>query len=128
MAVEINITDVGFPKDVPALKPWEAAFEKERSYKFGFATSVIIGPGGKSPFGTSGCGHKEDYEKSISYHPDKYVKWLEETLERYQQARAIVEDKSLDDETRQAKLKEISERCLAQIKEAAACKRKEREK
>jgi hypothetical protein len=124
VAVEINITDQGFPKDVEGLKPWENAFNKDPRYEVAFTTSVVIGPGGKSAFGTAGCGHKEDWKDSASYHPEKYIRFLEASLDRYSRAKAIAEDKNLSQEERMKKLKEIQAECLKAISEAAKCKRK----
>jgi hypothetical protein len=123
VAVGINITDVGFPKDVAGLKLWEGAFEKERSFKVGFATSVVLGPGGQMPFGTSGCGHREEWKTSINYHPEKYLKFLDESRERHLKAKAVVEDKELDEAARAAKLKELGAETLKAIQEAAKCVR-----
>lgn len=126
IAVEINITDQGFPKDVDGLKPWENAFSKDQKFEFGFTTSVVIGPGGKGAFGTSGCGHKEDYEESASYHPDKYLKFLADSLDRYARAKAVVEDKSLSAEDRAKKLKDLQAECVKAISDAAQCKKKKK--
>ncbi len=125
VAVEVNITGTGFPKDVPALKLWERAYDKDPSFKFGFATSVVIGPGGASPFGTSGCGHTFEWDTSINYHPEKYLKYLDESLERYGRAKAIAEDKALGQEERAAKLKEMQAEILKALQEAAKCRKKQ---
>jgi hypothetical protein len=122
-AVEINITDQGFPKEVPALKPWENAFTKDPRYEFGFTTSVVIGPGAKGAFGTSGCGHKEDHPTSPSYHPDRYLEFLDAALERYRRAVKIADDPALAERERADRLRSLQEEIAEAIKEGARCAR-----
>lgn len=125
VAVEINITESGFPQEAPALKLWEKAFAKDRRYRFGFATSVVIGPGGSMPFGTSGCGHSGEWEISANYHPDRYLKFLEESFGRYQKAKGVAEDRSLSADDRSAKLKNLTSEVVRAIQEAAKCRKSE---
>jgi hypothetical protein len=120
----INVTDTGFPEEAPGLKPWQAAYEKEPNYKVAFATSVVLGADGRGAFGTSGCGHQGEWKVSINYHGDKFLAYLEGAAQRFQAARKIAADGSLDAEARDAKLQAIREKCAAQIKEAATCKLK----
>lgn len=91
VAVEINITDRGFP-DLPALKPWEIAFDKKKSYRFGFATTAIIGPDGAQSFGHSGSGYMHEFEASTNYHPEKFLAYLEASLDRYARACRVLKD------------------------------------
>lgn len=111
VAVEINVTDQGFPKDVPGLKPWERAFSQDRRYRFGFATSVVLTPDGTAALGTSGCGHRWEWETSINYHAEKFRKYLEGCLDRF------VRLKSGDD------LAALRKETIAQIREANRCRR-----
>lgn len=124
VSVEINVTETGFPEDIPALKPWKNAFEKDPSYKVGFATSVVIGPGGAGAFGTSGCGHMDEWKESINYHADKFKGDLESSLARYKKAKETAEDKTLEGDAKAAKLKEIGDECVKAIAEAAKCRKK----
>lgn len=123
VAVEVNITDRGFPRGVAGLKPWEEAFGKDRRYRFGFATSVVLGPQGNAAFGTSGCGHLEEWESSINYHPEKYLTFLDESLARYRRALAIARDAGLSAEARAGKLHEVAADNRRAIQEAARCRK-----
>ena len=127
VAVELNITDKGFPKDVAGLKLWESAFAKDKRYQYGFATSVVLGPLGNIPYGTSGCGHTWEYDTSINYDAAKYFTFLEESTGRLTKARAILEDASLSADEKKAKFEALKEEILKQLHEANRC-RKPREK
>lgn len=119
LAVEINITDKGFPKDVPGLKSWEQAFDLgKRSYQFGFATSVVLSPDGKYPLGTSGSGHQDEWETSINYHADKYLKFLTDSLARYHRIESLEADKSKPPAEKAKELQSIRAEVLQQISEA----------
>lgn len=81
---------------------------------------MVIGPEGRCAFGTSGSGYLWEYESSINYRPDKYRKFLDESLARFQKAKAIAEDTALDAKARDAKLRELYLEILASLKEANA--------
>ena len=123
VAVEINISDTGFPKDVRALKAWERAYKKNWRSKFGFATSVVINPTGKYALGTSGCGHTWEWDTSINYDPKKYVKLLDECLDRFARARKLEEADPDAQETKQDWLK-LSGEIIKSIREANRCKKR----
>lgn len=123
VAIEVNLTDTGFPKDVPALAPWEKAFESDWKFEYGFATSVVIGPGAKGAFGTSGCGHTQEWDTSISYHADKYAKFLDESLDRFRRAEAILKDTTKSAEQKLSDMTAMKEEIQKAITEAAKCKK-----
>jgi hypothetical protein len=104
IVVELNITDDGFPKEVPGLKPWETAYNANKMYNVAFATSVVLGPTGKWAFGSSGSGHSYEAETAANYHADRFLKFLNESHERYDRAVKIEGDKSLSDAERKVKL------------------------
>lgn len=123
VAVEVNLSDRGFPREIPALKPWEAAYEKNWRHKFGFATSVAVTPDGNGALGTSGCGHTWELDTSINYDPAKYLALLDGCLDRFKRARAILEDKTLPDADRAAKGKALRDEVIQQLSEANRCKK-----
>jgi hypothetical protein len=111
VAVEINITDQGFPK-IDGLKPWEIAFDKKKSYKFGFATTAVLSPDGRQFFGHSGSGHLHEFETSTNYHPEKFLAYLKASHERFTRARQVVKDV---EEDRPEKVREYVGWALEQI-------------
>lgn len=118
MAVEINLTDQGFPKDAPALSLWERAYGTKDAFKSAFATSLVMGPNGKWPFGSSGSGYLADFGNAINYHPDMFAKYLDESLARWKRAVAIASDEALDEAARKAKLDALYSEILRSIKSA----------
>ena len=101
-----------------ALKLWEKAFDKSVTYEFGFATSVAIEPDGKYPLGTSGSGHIQEYETSTNYHPEKYLKFLDDSVSRLHRLRAVGEDKSLTPQQRAVKIRELQAEIIESLQEA----------
>jgi len=122
IAVEINITDKGFPKDVRALKLWEAAYKKNWKSKFGFATSVVINPTGKYAVGTSGCGHTWEWDTSINYDAKKYNTYLNESLDRFARAKALEDADPRDPETARD-LRKLRAEVIKSLQEANRCKK-----
>ena len=118
--LEINLTDDGFPTELPALQLWEKAYKSKASFKVGFATTVIVEPKGKYPLGTSGSGYLGEYDTAINYHTDRYRRFLDESLERAVRARELETSTTLTPAERAARHKKLSEDILRQIREANA--------
>ena len=115
IAIELNITDDGFPKDVPALKPWENAYNANKLYTVAFATSTVIGPTGKWFFGDSGSGHSYQADTAPNYHPDLYLKFLATCKDRYERALAIESDKTISETARKLKLAALQAEILKSV-------------
>lgn len=126
IAVKLNVTDDGWPEGVPALAAWKEAYTRDWRHKYGFATSAVIGPDGQWVYGTSGSGYKWEWETAINYHPEKYVAYLDECLDRYRRAQAILADDTLSELERKAKLLKVRGEILAQLIEANKRGRKPR--
>jgi hypothetical protein len=95
IAVDNNISDLGWPANTPALMPWQRWLSTHpNNAKNGFTTSVVVTPDGSMPLGTSGSGYVAEWHTSICYDPDKYLGFLEGAQQKYQQYRSIaaVED------------------------------------
>ncbi len=101
--LEFNVTR-GFPEQFPGLKLWEKAYERKFKSLLGFTTTVILSPDGQRPLGTAGMGYKWQFDSSASYRPDKYLLFLDQSLARFQSARAIENDPRLGAEEKQKKL------------------------
>ena len=121
VAVEVNITDHGFPEEVEALKPWKKAYETNWRHQFGFATSVVIGPWGKGALGTSGCGHTWEWDTSINYDPAKYDTFLDQCLDRFRRVNALILDQTRTAERKEAEVKAIYVEIVKSIAAANRC-------
>lgn len=116
--LEINITDDGFPSTIPGLKLWEKAYKSSVSFKVGFATTVVTDPKGKYPLGTSGSGYLGDYDEAINYHTDKYLQFLDGSLNRARRAHELEANMSLTAPERASKRQKLTEEILKQIHDA----------
>ncbi len=124
VALEINITDDGFPKELPGLALWQKAYENDKKLAFGFATTVALSPDGRFPLGTSGCVHLPHWDSTIGYEPAKFLAYLGECLDRHTRARAIAEDTSKPAEGREADRKKLAAEILRQLEQANPCSAK----
>ena len=114
-----NVSEVGFPTELPALEPWARYYaETERSH-VGFFGHVVVGTGGRGAFGYAGSGHAWEFETSANYQPDQYLAFLDASLERYRRARALTGDPRLAPAERDEQLAAIHRECLAQIQDAS---------
>jgi len=119
----VNITDQGFPKEIAALQPWHAAYEKDWRFSMAFATSIAADPEGKYPLGTSGSGYLSEYDTSINYHSDRFLKYLNEALDRYKRLSALAADTTLDAKTRAERTHEIQSEIFKSLADANKAKR-----
>jgi hypothetical protein len=126
VVLDLNVTDGAWPKELPGLNRWEAAWRSDWRYQYAFTTQVVVSPDGTRALGTAGCGHEADYETAIQYHPDRYLPFLQETLERSRRLGAIEADPTLSAEERRKKLSAIDVEAFEQVKKAAACKLSEK--
>jgi hypothetical protein len=124
VTIEINITDDGFPKELPGLGMWQKAYENDKKLKFGFATTVALSPDGRFPLGTSGCVHLPHWQNTIGYEPSRFLPYLDECLDRHARARAIAEDTSSPAEEREADRKKLAGEILRQLEQANPCSAK----
>ena len=72
----LNMTEQGFPDDVPALKPYKKPWKTFEALKWGFATSVVVDPTGKKILGQSGSGFSFEWKRAVNYNPRKYLSML----------------------------------------------------
>ena len=126
VSVIINVTDDGFPKDLPALGLWKKAYTKDPMNKFSFSTAVAIHSRGRTPLGTTGCGHTWEWNTSINYLPGKFLSFLKESRTRNARLRKLLEKKNQDVATKAAGLHQLKEAILYQIQEANRCERPRR--
>jgi hypothetical protein len=114
-----NISDAGFPAELPALEPWKQYYEKSEKSHVGFFGHVVVGAGGKGAFGYAGSGHAWLFETSANYQADKYLAFLDAALDRYRRAQQIVAHQAISQDERDRRLDAIKNECLAQIKDAS---------
>jgi hypothetical protein len=103
VAFELNATDDGFPKNAPALSPWETAWKNNGFYKMAFATSTVIDPTGKFALGSSGAGYRHEAATATNYNADKYGAFLQESLKRHERLQQIENDMTISAFTRELK-------------------------
>ncbi|HYF49329.1 MAG TPA: hypothetical protein VEJ63_07985 [Planctomycetota bacterium] len=112
---ELNVTEEGFPEDVPALKPWETAYKKQWLYKMAFATSAVISPDGQKFFGSSGSGFAEEAEISPNYNPDLFIECLGESRKRYDRWVELEKDTKMSGLEKWKKRGELDKEILASV-------------
>jgi hypothetical protein len=106
IAVDNNVSDMGFPANTPALQPWQNWFEKHpRNASNGFTTSVVMTPDGKMPLGTSGSGYIDEWANSICYDPAKYYDFLQGAQSKFQTYQRAVQNPDLG--SRQIQLRQL---------------------
>jgi hypothetical protein len=115
VSVQIDLSDQAFPSELSGLSLWQAAYERDSRYSLGFATSVVLAPGGSTVFGTSGCGHRGELETSINYNPGRFLEYLQASRQRYLRAEQALEKGD------QATLREVQAEVSTQLREANRC-------
>lgn len=111
----MNLTHQSFPPELGGLSIWEEAYERDPRYSVGFSTSVVLGPEGTTPFGTSGCGHQGELGIAINYDPDKFLTYLQESRERYLRSRRALKGNDLKT------VREVQLESDAQLRKANIC-------
>lgn len=96
MPVELNITDQGFPDKINGLKAWQKAFNSTRFSHVAFATSVVLTPDGAVPLGTSGSGFAWEWRTAPNYHPERYLGFLNDALNRFNRMCGVETTSQLD--------------------------------
>lgn len=91
VAVQVAITDDGFPGYAPALSLFRWGYESQWWAKFGYTMTVICDPDGSYPLGWSGDGRRQVFWESAAYQPDRFLSFLERSLECRGMQRSILE-------------------------------------
>lgn len=118
IALQLNLSETGFPPELPGLEPWRKAYEKDWKHQVAFATSIVLFPNGKGVLGTSGCGHRWELDTSINYDPAKYLSFLAGCATRQKQADQLLAAKDWDG------LRRLKDEITAQCREANRCSKK----
>lgn len=116
VSLEINLSDQSFPAELSGLSIWKEAYERDSRYSLGFSTSVVLGPDGTTPFGTSGCGHQGELETAINYHADKFLVYLQDSRDRYIRSKEALQRNELET------VKQVESHSQAQLRQANICK------
>ena len=95
VSLELNVTDLGFPDCLKALKSWEGPYQRSDFYKNAFANSVVLGPSGDYILGRSGGGRRWEIDTAVVYSPDKFLTYLQMCHSGYRAIQDIVRDPSL---------------------------------
>jgi hypothetical protein len=113
--VEFNLSTQDFPSELGGLSLWQEAYERDSRYSLGFATSIVLGPEGTTPFGTSGCGHRGELGTSINYDPARFLEYLQASRERYLRTKQALEKRD------QVTVAEVQSEVMDQLREASRC-------
>ncbi len=116
MPLELNLTDSGFPADLPGLANWKRAFESNARHKFGFATAVVLDPKGLEPLGTSGSGYLAEWASATNYHADKFFDFLNASYARACRLAALSAETEMGNLERNLKLAALRSEVLQQIR------------
>ena len=86
-----DVSDARARGRLEALRPWEASYLSNWTYRLGFAVSVVVTPDGKLPLGATGLarGHWWQLDQSANFIPAKYRTFLGESKDRFDRLRAI---------------------------------------
>lgn len=113
--LQLNLTDSGFPEELPGLAPWQSAYQREIKNHVAFATSVVLFPNGRGILGTSGGGHRWELDTSINYDPSRYLEFLAGCQSRQQRAEQALEARNWSE------LRNLKEEIAEQIRAANRC-------
>ena len=78
--LEINLTDQGWPKEIPALWGWKLVFGTWDHFKKGYTGMMITTPDGKTELGSAGDPSISAWKTSAHYHEDKFHQVLDKSL------------------------------------------------
>jgi hypothetical protein len=108
-AIELNVTDLGFPAWITALAPWKAIYDSSPEARAAFTNMAVVDADGVFLLGSGDTGKigRTAAEFSMNYQPDKYLKMLETTLARSARLEAVRTDAALSDEARTAAIAAI---------------------
>lgn len=110
IAVNDNVTEQGFPPNMPALARWERSYQRRlNNNQEGFTTTVILTPDGQMALGTSGTGFISERYTSTCYLPDKYLQMLLIIRDRYRNLCSIMDSPSLSAADKQAQIEQIQQ-------------------
>lgn len=108
-AIELNVTDVGFPAWLTAIGPWKAVYESSAEARKAFTNMAVVDADGEFLLGSGDTGKigRTADQFSMNYDPDRYLKMLETTLARNVRLEAARNDAALSPEARAAAIAAI---------------------
>src|ERR1051325_3363893 len=77
VSVLVNITDDGWPENVPALAPWRWGYDAWPFSKLGFANALVCDSAARIPLAWAGSGMKSEFMEAANYHPDLFLQFLD---------------------------------------------------
>ena len=95
VSLELNVTDMGFPGSLGALRSWEGPYRANSFYQNAFANSVVLSPDGGTILGRSGGGRRWEIDTAVVYCPDKFVRYLQMSAAGYDGVRKVERDPRL---------------------------------
>ncbi|MBI1853400.1 MAG: hypothetical protein HYR85_23925 [Planctomycetes bacterium] len=105
---------------IAALRPWEASYLSNWTYRLGFAVSVVVTPDGKLPLGATGMarGHWWQLDQSANFVPEKYRRFLGDAKARFDRLRAIDGDPTAATALKEAQRHALLDEIVRAIRDA----------
>ena len=72
----------GFPEGFPAIEKYRKMWHFMEKHKWGIATSAVVSSSGQNMLGESGSGFFWEWKTATNYYPDKFMKYLQESLDK----------------------------------------------
>lgn len=116
--IEVNLSKTGFPSELPGLKPWMNAYQKDWRFQMAFATTVVLSEDGRWPLGTSGSGYRNEFATAANYHPDQFLSFLKEARQRATRIASVQNDPNLNGWQRAIQMQGIRKEILQQLHKA----------
>ena len=101
-AVELNLTDQGFPPWLEALAPFKAAYDAIPQSKRAFNTPAVVDPEGVVLLGHGDTGAivQKAKQDSVNFDTARYLQMLETSVKRNSRLEALRGDPALSAEDR----------------------------
>ena len=80
----MNLTkSAKWPESMPALWPWKLYHSVNPISKLGFTVCVTLSPDGKTAIENAGDASSNKWKTAAYYHGDKFVEFLQRSLEKF---------------------------------------------
>lgn len=89
VSVLVNITDDGWPENVPALAPFRWGYDVWPFSKLGFVNALVCDSAGKIPLAWAGSGMKSEFMESANYHPALFLEFLDRADEHGEYVKGV---------------------------------------
>lgn len=85
--LEVNISDDGWPDNIPCLWLWKLYHKANPISKFGFTAMMIVTPDGKTMLEAAQSAGAENWANCEQYHGEKLVELLDKSMKKFKARR-----------------------------------------